>query len=564
VLHRRAGSPASAVIRLLVVLFCISMIAAACGGDDDDSGGSTSGGGGANTTAADDSTPVPGGEITYGLEAETNGGYCLPEAQLAISGIQVTRTIYDTLTAPDEDGKIQPYLAQSVEPNAYYTEWTITLRDGIKFSDGTPLDAQIVADNLNAYAGKYPKRKPLLFVFVFQDVDNISAKDAKTVVVKTKKPWIAFPWFLWSSSRLGIMGRTQLDGSATDCANKLVGTGPFVLDHWTVNQELVATKNPSYWMKDKDGNQLPYLDKITYKAIPEVAQMVNALQSGQIDIMHTSDTEQLAKRLRPMQKKGDIGILESDKFGETDYTMLNSAKPPFDNIHARRAVAYATNVELLIKVRGGGIGQPASGPFAPGVEGYLKDTGYPTFDVEKAKEEAAAYKKDTGKDLEFTYSYVTSDSGALTAQELQTEMADAGIKMTPAPAGDQATTINKALAHDFQAVGWRNHPGADPDTQYVWWQSKSPVNFGNINDPELDKLLDEGRSETDLAKRKQDYEDLNKLFASKVYNVWGSWAVWSIAYKTNVHGLLGPTLPMGSNFPGLGAGHFVTGMWVTK
>src|SRR5690349_9850057 len=126
VVHRRAGSPASAVIRLLVILFCITLVAAACGGDDDDSGGDDSGGNGANTTAADDSKPVSGGSVTYGLEAETNGGYCLPEAQLAISGIQVTRTLYDTLAAPDEDGKIQPYLAKSITPNADYTEWTIT------------------------------------------------------------------------------------------------------------------------------------------------------------------------------------------------------------------------------------------------------------------------------------------------------------------------------------------------------------------------------------------------------------------------------------------------------
>jgi peptide/nickel transport system substrate-binding protein len=564
VVQRRAGSPASAVIRLLVVLFAIALIGAACGGDDDDSGGSNSGGGASNTTATDDSKPVMGGSLTYGLEAETNGGYCLPEAQLAISGIQVTRTLYDTLTAPDENGKIQPYLAKSVEPNADYTEWTITIPEGIKFSDGTTMDAQLVADNLNAYAGKYPARKPQLFIFVFQDVDTITATNPTTVVVKTKKPWVAFPWFLWSSSRLGIMGRAQLDGSGTDCANKLVGTGPFILDHWTVNQELVAKKNPNYWMKDKDGNQLPYLDQVTYKPIAEGAQRVNALESGQIDVMHTSDTEQLAKRLRPDQDKGKIGLLESDKFGETNYTMLNSGKPPFDNIHARKAVAYATNTPLLIKVRGGGIGQPASGPFAEGVEGYLKDTGFPGFDVEKAKTEAAAYKTDTGKDLSFTYSYVTSESGALTAQELQTEMSDAGIKMTPAPAGDQATTINKALAHDFEAVGWRNHPGADPDTQYVWWQSTSPVNFGNIKDPEMDKLLADGRSETDLAKRKTLYEDLNKLFGEKVYNVWSSWTVWAIAYSPKVHGILGPTMPAGANFPGLGAGHWVTGVWVTK
>src|SRR5207244_615745 len=128
---------------------------------------------------------------------------------------------------------------------ADYTEWTIKIPTGVKFSDGTDLDAQIVADNLNAYAGKYEKRSPLLFIFVFQDVDSIAATDATTVVVKTKVPWVAFPWFLWSSARLGIMGRAQLDAESSDCANNLVGTGPFTLDHWTVNQELVANKNPN-------------------------------------------------------------------------------------------------------------------------------------------------------------------------------------------------------------------------------------------------------------------------------------------------------------------------------
>jgi len=562
---RRAGSPASAIWRLLALLLALTLVAAACGGDDDDDDGGGGGGGDDDTTQTteEEGSPTPGGEITYGLEAETNGGFCLPEAQLAISGIQVTRTLYDTLMAPDEEGKIQPFLAESMEPNADYTEWTITIPTGIKFSDGTDLDAQLVADNLNAYAGKYEARKPLLFIFVFQDVDTITATDATTVVVKTKKPWVAFPWFMWSSSRLGIMGRAQLDAPASECANNMIGTGPFMLENWTVNQELVAVKNPNYWMTDTEGNQLPYLDKITYQPIPEVAQRVNALESGQIDMMHTSDNEQLAQRLRPMAEAGDIQVIESDKFGETNYTMLNSSKPPFDNIHARKAFAYAINQELLTQVRGGGLGTQATGPFAEGVDGYLEETGFPTHDLEKAKEEVALYKEDTGQDLEFNYSYVTSESGALTVQEIQTQLAEAGIKMTPAPAGDQATTINKALAGDFQAVGWRNHPGADPDTQYVWWKSDSPVNFGKINDPEIDRLLDEGRSETDPDARLEIYEDLNRRFAEQVYNIWGTWTIWSVSAASNVHGILGPTMPRGANFPGLGAGHYVTGIWVS-
>ncbi|HVM51584.1 MAG TPA: hypothetical protein VM262_00175, partial [Acidimicrobiales bacterium] len=118
VVHRRAGTPANAIWRLLALLLALTLVAAACGGDDDDDDAGTGGGDDTtDTTAAEDEgTPTPGGELVYGLEAETNGGYCLQEAQLAISGIQVTRTIYDTLAAPNENGEIEPFLAESIEP----------------------------------------------------------------------------------------------------------------------------------------------------------------------------------------------------------------------------------------------------------------------------------------------------------------------------------------------------------------------------------------------------------------------------------------------------------------
>jgi peptide/nickel transport system substrate-binding protein len=556
VVQRRAGSPATALRRLIALLFALALVAAACGGDDDDDGGDTGGDDSSTETTApeEEGTPTPGGDLTYGLEAETNGGYCLQEAQLAIGGIQVARTIYDTLTTPNAEGQIEPFLAESVEPNEDYTQWTITLREGVTFHDGSPLDAQIVADNLNAYRGAYDTREPALYVFVFSDIENVEATPEGTVLVTMKRPWVAFDWFLWGSSRLGIIGRSQLDADSTTCANELNGTGPFKLDHWTVNEEFVAVKNESYWQTDVDGNPLPYLDSVTYVPIPEVAQRVNALEAGQIDAMHTSDTEQLAQRLRPAQEAGDIDLLESDLFGETNYTMLNVSVPPFDNKNARLAVAQAMDTQLLIDVRGGGIGNLANGPFTEGVLGY----------VEAAQAAAAAYEEETGSPLSFVYTYVTSESGTLTAQEIQTQMSEAGIDMELRPAGDQATTINMALAGDFQAVGWRNHPGADPDTQYNWWHSGSPVNFGRIADPEIDAALDDGRSETDPAAREALYVGLNKRFGSEVYNIWGSWTTWAIAYKPNVHGVRGETLPAGAGFPGLGTGHYVHGMWMDQ
>ena len=561
----RAGSPAStALVKIFALLLALSLVAAACGGDDGDEGGggeAAEGGEGAAETVPEESgEPVMGGEVTYALEAETNGGYCLPEAQLAISGIQVAKTLYDTLTAPNEQGEIEPYLAESVEPNEDFTQWTITPRAGVTFHDGTPLDAQIIADNLNALRGAYPTRSPLLALFVFSDVADVTATPENTVVVTTKRPWVAFDWFLWGSSRFGIVGRAQLDADDTGCANNMIGTGPFKLESWTVNQELVAVRNPDYWQTDEAGNQLPYLDKITYRPVNEVAQRVNALESGQLDMMHTSDTEQMADRLRPLAETGDIEVVESDKFGEVGYTMLNVSKPPFDNKNARLAVAHAVDREFLTEVRGGGIGVTANDPFAEDVIGHLgEEAGFPEFDVEKAREFAAAYEQETGSPLSFTLTIVTSESLTLTAQEIQTQMGEAGIGMDIRPAGDQATTINAAIAGDFQAVLWRNHPGGDPDTQYNWWYSGSPVNFGRIADPEIDRLLDEGR--TNPEGREEIYQELSRRFASEAYNLWATRTIWAVGHAPDINGLYGPTLPRGANFQGLGTGHFVHGMW---
>lgn len=548
--------------RRVAALLAITIFATACGGGG---GNDTPSDGASDTTPADEGTPQRGGEVVYALEAETDDGWCLPEAQLAISGIQVAKTVFDTLTAPNGDGEIEPYLAESVEPNADFTEWTIKLREGIVFHDGSALDAQIVKDNLDAYRGKFPGRSPLLFLFVFQNIADVAVVDPLTVKVTTATPWVAFPWYLWGSSRVGIVGRSQLEAPPESCAKDLNGTGPFKLESWTVGREFVAVRNENYWQDGVDGEPLPYLDKITYTPIDEVAQRLNALETaggGGADLAHTSDTQQIVERLRPLKESGDINLLESDRFGEVNYIMLNSSVEPFNNKNARLAVAHALDREFLDKVRGGGIGTVASGPFAKDVMGYLEDTGFPEFDVEAAKEAAAAYKAETGKDLEFAYSYGATESGTLTAQEIQKQLQEAGIKMTPQPEGTQATLIDKAIGGTFQAVGWRNHPGADPDTQYVWWHGQgNPVNFGRIEDPEVDRLLEEGRSNPEG--REAIYQDLNRRFGTEVYNIWTTFTIWAIGSKANVKGILGPDLPAGgSPFPGLGTGHFVHGIWL--
>jgi peptide/nickel transport system substrate-binding protein len=551
----------------------MAMLIAACGGS------SAKPNSGPATTVVpkhvDEGKPVEGGSITYGLEAETTGGYCLAEAQLAIAGIQVARTIYDTLTAPGADGEIHPYLAESVTPNADNTEFTIKLRPNIKFHDGSALTATVVKNNIDAYRGTYPGRSPLLFSFVFGPyIKDTTVVDDLTLSVTTNQPWPAFPWYLWSSARLGIMGQAQLD-DATGCNTNLIGTGPFKLaspGDWKVGESFVATKNTDYWQKDKDGNQLPYLDKITYIPQESGPDRLTALQAGDYDVIHTSGPKQIVP-IREDVKKGKLGEIESDKFGEVGYSLLNVSKPPFDSLTARQAMAYAIDRDQINELRNDGILTNAAGPFAPGNIGYLEDSGYPEYDPAKAQQLVQQYKTETGQDLQFTLTHSADPETTKTA-ELTAQMAEAaGAKVDLKPIGDQSQLINEAIGKNFQAVLWRNHPGGAPDLQYVWWHCNAPegqpcdnpVNFGGFNDPEINALLDQGRAATTTEEQTTIYENLNKEFAKKLYNLWGQYVIWSIAYQPNVHGVLGPDLPDGTKpFEGLATGHPVLGMWVEK
>ena len=509
---------------------------------------------------------------------------CLQEAQLDISGINYARTIYDTLTAPDENGTFVPFLAEKVEKNADATVWTITLREGVTFHDGSALTATVVKNNLDAYRGEYPGRSPILFGLVFKPyIASITVDDAtRTVVVTTTTPWQAFDSYLWSSARLGMAAQAQLDAGA-DCAKKLIGTGPFSLKDWVVGDHFTAVKNPNYWQKDKDGVQLPYLDEITFKPVPDGQQRLNGLQSGQFDLTHTSSNI-VQEQLRALAQQGSITNLESDKFAETSHLMLCTAvdpanpavcpNSPFSNEHARKAVALALDTDTLIAVRGRGIPQKASGPFAPGAIGFLEDSGYPQFNLEEAKKEVAAYKAETGKDLEFTYGGTPDPEGVETQNFIKGMFEDAGMKVSTYTV-EQAQYINVAVARNFQMYGWRNFPGSDPDSLFVWWHCNTPpteatspcdnlVNFGGFNDPTINSNLDKGRGEADDAKRKPLYEDVNKQFAKQLYNIWLSWTVWAVATNTNVHGVVGPDLPDGSKQnPGFGTGNPMSGLFVT-
>ena len=540
------------------VLLALMLTAGACGGgDSDDDSGDDSGGTGGTPTTEGEAEPVSGGDVVYGVEAETAGGFCLPEAQLAVSGIQVARSMYETLTAPNENGEYVPLLAESVTPNATYDEWTIVLREGIKFHDGSDLTADVVKNNFDASRGLYPTRHPMLGPLVMTNWDEITVTGPLSLTVTTKTPWPAFPAHLYGNGRTGIMAQAQLDDEE-HCTDRMIGTGPFMLDEWATNDHLTVVRNPDYW---REG--LPYLDSIEFRPILESTQRVNALQSGEVQVTHVMNSLQVAD-LQALAAQGDIALYQTDEFADTVFTMLNVSQPPFDNILARRALVSAIDTETLNEVREKSIPQLATGPFAPGSMGYLEDTGLARYDLEEAKELVARYEEETGQDLSLTILSTPEPANIETGQMVKEMAAEAGIDITLQQI-EEAQLINQVLGGDYNAVFWRAHSGGDPDLQYYWWKSGSPVNFGKFADPEIDRLLDEGRREPDQDARRQIYEDLNRRFADQLYNLWSFWSMWTIGTTPEVHGVLGPDLPDGSKpFPGLADGHPLTGLWVEQ
>jgi len=537
----------------LVALALVSaLLASACSSGSSDEGTPSS------DPPADEGTPVPGGVITYALEAETGGGFCLSSAQLVISGILVANTMYDTLVVPNEDGEMVPFLAKAITPNDDYTEWAIDLREGITFHDGSPLDAEALKLNLDAYL------EGILFQYALTTVDRNEITGPMQVTVHMKEPWFDFPQMLWGWGRVGIMAPAQLN--SPDCATNMIGTGPFTLVSRELNVKTVVKKNPNYWLSDKDGTKLPYLDEITFVPQPNPDQRSNGYESGQFTVMHTNSAIQLDR----LGKKSDTTIVrEQPGRREVSYGLiLVGEQSPLSNRNARLAINHAVDIEKINEITNLGKNTVARGPFDEDVLGYTEDTGQPEYDVDAAKKAAAAYKADTGKDLSIRIAFTADPEVRQIVELIVQDLRAVGIEATPVET-DQGQLVNDALAKKFDLFWWRNHWGTDPDTQWLWWYSGSLPNFNQINDPEIDGYFEQGRVSTDPSEREKIYTDLNKRMGSQAYNLWGWYADWAVISTAQVKGITGPALPDANGapsdvrpYPIFAGWHLLSGTWV--
>jgi peptide/nickel transport system substrate-binding protein len=497
-------------------------------------------------TAAPGRAPGRGVALRFGLEAETTD-YCLPRAQLAISGIQVVAAIYDTLTVPNDRGQVVPYLAKSVTPDSTYATWTIALRPGVTFHDGTPLDAAAVKLNLDSYRGApgAPNAGPL-FTIYFAFVDEVQVVDPLTVKVLLRTPVTDFPAYLYSSGRLGIAAPAQLNAGDA-CATKLIGTGPFELSEYKQNERTVVTRNPHYWQ-----HGYPKARQITFVPVPENSARVIQLQGGQLDIMHT-DNGLATDNLRSLA--GQVQTLtQKPGFREIHYYFLLTGHAPFDDANARRAFATAIDRAKIDQIRTKGVFDVASSLMDRRAPGYLKNAGYPRYDPEQARALVQRYKAAHGGTFRVVLGGTQDQESSNEMQLLEEQLGAVGIDAQIA-LFDQPTQINKALSGDIDVLDWRNLHGccaaSSDESTYVWfanYDTGNIVNFGHFSNPTTQAQLDAGRGLSDPTQVTKTYQAFNRTMAEQGYLLPMWFVDWTIGAQPDVK-LAFPPLPGGQGRP---------------
>ena len=408
---------------------------------------STSGASGADT-------PKRGGKITVGI-FDSFPGFCMAD-NLANSSLMAGRTIYETWVEQRADGVMVPYLLKSVDKSADNKTWLLTVRDGIKFHDGSPVDGTALFVNiqalrgalyLNGLIGKLPKSPSSGTAAGFTaNISDVVQTGTMSVTVKLYKADATYLESLYASGRFLARSVGQITGNT--CSTVPVGTGAFKYVSHKLT-ELVVAKNDNYWRKDAKGGALPYLDGITFTFLPDAQPRVSGVKSGTFAAsMFTVAAE--AKQMIDLAKNKKLTTIRSAEEWYGSH-WLNHKIAPFSSKNARLAYSHALDRVKWNKVRLKGLGTVPDS--IVGKANVMHNTkGYAGYDLKKAKQYVAAYKAETGKDMEFSLPYVSASADATANAQLLKEMCEAaGIKVNLLSV-TTAEAIQKAFPMQFQML----------------------------------------------------------------------------------------------------------------
>ena len=433
------------------------------------------------------STPKRGGHLRVAILGGSSTETLDPHTGLVQPDFARTLALFEPLIEMQADTSLKFALAESMEPNADATEWTIRLRKGIRFHDGKPLRSNDVAYTFRRIVD--PKA-PLSgsSTLALLDVDKIIIVDDLTLRVPMKKPFAILKESVCFAVYYGIVPE------GFDPHNP-VGTGPFRTESFTPGQESTFTRFEDYW------GAAPHIDKLTISSFPSDVAAFNALQSGQIDAFAYAPLS----LVRQVEAQKSLKALVSEAGQIIPFTMRVDT-PPFDNPDVRKAFRLLVNREQMIKVALSGygvVGADVSSLWDPNYEPSL----HRSQDIDQAK---FLLRKAGQQDL--SVELVTSDFANGVTQMAQ-------VFARQASAAGVTVNVRQVTTDVFYGDQYLKWPFAQDLYLYFPYlvfltQSllpKSPYNQTHWVDPTYANLFERAVGTVDEAKRKDLVHELMRI-----------------------------------------------------
>ncbi len=475
-------------------------------------------------------TPVSGGELVYAsgdaeptcLDPHVGGNY--PQAL-------VSTQYLEPLVSLNSDGEIIPWLATSWEEAEDGLSWTITVRDDVKFTDGTPLNAEAVKANIEHL--KDPETASSTGFLALAKVKSTEIVSEDTIRLNLSQPDSALLESL-SQPWLAIESPAALERPKEENCEAPVGTGPFIVDEWVKQNSITLVRNEDYNSPPADAaHEGPaYLESITWRFIPDSASRYAALQSGEVDVIDNAQPDTIASA----EKNEDIEHLDAPRPGASNRIELNSSKAPFNDPLVREAFIHSANVDAGISSLFFDAAERSHSALSSVEELGYADPELFTYDPEEAnrlldeagwdKRDSKGYRVKDGQQLSLEFPVSTNQSIPAEVslfEQIQATAKEVGFKID-LNLLDLSSWYGALAENNYDLVS-APYTKVGPDVLRILYHSDGIVpapsgyfaNLSQVDNAELDKLLTQASQETDPDQRAALYEDAQKLILEGYY-----------------------------------------------
>ena len=475
---------------------------------------------------------VPRDVVVVGMEAEPPG--LDPGQALGLHTLRVTAEIFETLvtTRPDST-EVIPGLAESWTTSPDGMTWTFKLRRGVRFHDGTPLDAAAVKFTFDRVIDPtHPHAKSGKWSFVtgyLSSVKSVEVLDPQTVQLHLKYPTGSLLALL-ALPNCAIVSPTAFTKAPADFDTRPVGSGRYKFESWERGSRLALRRNDDYWgVKGKP-------QALVYRGIPEANTRVSELLTGGVDLILPIPPDFVGR----LEKTSGVSVYKATGL-TVWYAGFNVEKKPFTDRRVRQAFNYAVNKDAIVRDVLKGTGIPAIGPLLPGTWAFEPNVHKYAYDPGAARKLLAEAGYPNGLEVEFWVP--ESGSGMQAPVEMSTviqaNLAAVGVKaqLKTFEWGSYLGKLRSDAPAMF-ALSWFLK-SEDPDlSMYPLFFSKNqPLpNRSNYNNPDVDQLLVQARQLTDRTKRAELYRKAQRLIVEDAPWIFVDHEVQVVATRANVKG----------------------------